>query len=442
MAVNELNNAGTELFLNNDLEGARAHYLAALGLEPNYSPVLCNIASLLASEEKLGAAITCLRRALIDNTEDIKLLTNLGNCLTRAGHFTEAERLLLRANDLSPKNWAILHNLGLLYYKMRQPDLAGAYFQEVIQLGHDTDVIRHDLSLALLANGKLHEGLKRYEARWGIIDRPNWMQEGREWKGENLKGKSLALYAEQGFGDMIMMARVAQNLTERGASVFFVVHPALHNLFQHQGWNITDAPLKCDYFTPTFSSLYWLGLEYGDISPKPYITSPRLSAPQVSSLYNVGLCWASGVYGNGYYRRHIPLEICLRLAETPKVKLYSLQKDGGAEIKNIGAEALIEDVMPSCRDWADTAAFVAKLDLVITVDTAIAHLAGAMGKKVIMLAQASPCWRWQNVKVQPREGTGWPWYENMQVIKQETQHSWFQEVETANMLMKEAAANA
>jgi hypothetical protein len=263
---------------------------------------------------------------------------------------------------------------------------------------------------------------------------PPWDYHIPEWKGEEIRGKSILFHAEQGLGDSIMTSRFAGDLTDCGAKVTLCLPPELVALFAAQVWpgvsvmsmNDLNANVAAgfDLQSPMYSAMRWLGIEKSSIDPSPYLVAPRITTEPVSrGTFNIGICWASGTRSRelDWRRRVAPLKHWLQLTEILGVRLYSLQKSPEAtEIVDLGAEALITDFTRSFTSFAETAAFMEKLDLVVSVDTAMVHLAGALGKPCWMLSQFSHCWRWWEIAL----GSARPWYDSVQIIQQTSPGDW------------------
>lgn len=431
--ASELNTSGAELHKSGDFLGARLHYQAALKVDPNYLPALANMAVLLSADNNLAASEACLRRIVAIAPRDGSQWNNFGNILMRAFKYGEAEGAFNNAAELTPDDPGTWHNLALLMSRMGRYDEALDAIERAKALGTLSSGIENDLAITLLHKGDdFASALAAYEKRWEVLPHSQaWDFHIPEWQGEDLHGKRLLFHAEQGYGDTLMTARFVPALEARGALVTSGVLPGMVRLFEAQGWRAlnlftfdADDAKDFDYQTPMFSAMRWLGIEQRDLSGKPYLKAPAvISAPIPRSTFNIGICWASGRRENeaDWRRRQVPLENFLQLASVPGVALYSLQAGPDAlDIARCGAEVLINDQTLSLNDWADTAALVAKLDLVISVDTAVAHLSAAMGKPTWMLAQYMHCWRWWDIA----RGTGKPWYDSMRILKQSSPFKW------------------
>jgi hypothetical protein len=434
VSADSLNRQGADLHLRGDFEGARGCYVAALKMSPDYIPAMANLVDVLSQQNQIIAALSLSRKLTSAVPHSGDFWNMAGNLLMRLGRYGESEEALNKAAQLSPDNRSTWHNLGLLRYRQDRWEEAQECFLTTLKMGGDHKV-QHDLAHAQMADGDLSLGLENYEIRWRTLSHlPPWDFHVKEWQGEDLQGKSLLLHAEQGYGDSIMTSRFVLDLRRLGASVTLGVPREMETLFQAQGWTVL--PIEdmnqsnvgeFNFQSPMYSAMRHLGILKASIRPEPYLVPPLVTGPKpYPGAYNVGICWASGKRNRKFdWRRRVsPLEIWLPLAASRRqVQLWSLYPPGEDEIKQLGAESLVQHI--EFEDWASTAAFIHQLDLVITVDTAVAHLAAALGKPTWMLSQFYHCWRWWDLE----QGTGKPWYETMTIIRQTTPEGWEEQLD-------------
>ncbi len=442
----ELVNRGSEHWARGEYEGARLSYLAALEIDPINIYALANLGTTLGNDQnKLKSAEVIFQKLVRLDPNNGNHWNSLGNVLFRQSKFDEAFVAIEKAGEFISFNPAYWHNRGLLLYGMHSYEPALRCFEQTEALGGGSESLRNDIAHVLLGMGNLSSALEMYEARWALLTHlPTWDFHIPEWRGEDLENKTIVLHAEQGYGDTIMTVRFAEQVRKLGAKVVLAVPPDLIRLFEAQDWDCTDL-LKFsekdargfDFHSPLYSAMRWLEIERDKIDSRPYINAPEISVPSVfrGNVLNIGICWTSGRRGgkHDWRMRHAPLENWLPLAKDPGIQLWSLQKGPDSEeIQTLGAENLIKDATFFLDDWAATAAFINKLDLVISVDTAIVHLAGAMGKPCWMLSQYTHCWRWWEIG----EGSGRPWYDSVKIIIQETPGDWKSQIEEAVLSLK------
>lgn len=441
--VQSLLSKGNELYGAGDFFGARLHYQAALQEDQNCTPAQSNMAVALADEGSLEAAEVYARRVLASDPKSVEHLSNLGNILTRQKRYDEAAKILAYALVIDGNNAATWYNLALLDRRQNKIRSAQVSLKRAIVLYGlgATPQMRADYAQYLLADrNTFEEGLTYWDARWelGPTSLIRLLSELSEWKGQDLGDKTLLLWMEQGFGDIIMMLRLVPILKAYAKNVIVALPRSLISLVGQQFWNVQVvdhedlANVKFDLHIPSFSALRYINKRLWT-SGFSYLTSGTQYTTKIDK-FRVGLCWASGtVHARFAEQRKVDLKLLLRLAAIPGVELTSLQKGPDADdIAACSAESLIADPMRRCEDWLDSARVISELDLVVSVDTAVAHLAGAMGKPTIMLAQHTRCWRWWEAE----SGRGGPWYPSMQVIWQDDPFSWESAIDQATLQVR------
>jgi hypothetical protein len=281
----------------------------------------------------------------------------------------------------------------------------------------------------------LPTALEHYEERWNsLLHQEPWDFHLKEWTGESLTDKTILIHHEQGFGDTIMTARFVSDFAQKyDCRVVFAVPAALVELFESQDWpgvevvaiEGLDNP-QVDYHSPLWSMVRWRGIQKSDITGEKYLTAPKIVTPSTidSRMINIGICWASGKRNSpmDVRRRISPLKDWLCLSEHPMVQLHNLWKDGDAqvEIDSLGAGPIVRNDVDNLHSFAQTGAYLKKFDLVIGVDTAIIHLAGALGIQTYMVSHLANCWRWWDIKA----GLGTPWYDSVAIVHQRDQSNW------------------
>lgn len=430
--ADELNAVGAKLFGQNQIEAARLHFLAALYAEPNHAQALQNLGAALRQLNHYEVAASVARRSVVASNNNPYCRSNLGVSQIGLRQFDEALITLRSVLDDLPNSGPSWHNYGLALYMTNQHEEALAAFNKGLALDPDNVQAQSDRALSLLCLGELQLGLAAYESRWKLLWKsPVWNLDLPEWQGEELSGCRLLVHHEQGFGDSIMLSRWLKELPV-SCRVTLAVPNELHRLFERSfpfvqviGWDgdqLNDAG-AFDYHSPLLSIMRWLNIKSpSEIDPRLYIVaSPMAKLTLPKAKLHVGICWASGNHGPTVVdrRRIVPLTQFLPLTELPGVLLVSLQKgDANNDISNNGLEGIVYDVGMHIDDFADTADVISQLDLVISVDSAVAHLAGAVGKPCLMLGPFTRCWRWWN------ESSGLPWYNDMMQFNQSKDGTW------------------
>jgi tetratricopeptide (TPR) repeat protein len=342
--------------------------------------------------------------------------------LRREQRMVEAETELWKAIDLSPNAFDANHCLGVYYNDLGLPELAHRHYAKALEADPGNHDSRFAQACAYLSQGRWVEGFEGYEVR--LDDRSFGFQ---MWNGNPLGGTRLLLHAEQGLGDAIMFHRFALEAFKRPGVLVgtdYVAHPAIAQLIgaQRAGIVLSDAPRV---HIPSMSLPRLLGIT--EISGKPYILPPTpklgLSWP-AGTKHKIGLVWKakSGkavmkvderLHGGS---KSMPLATMLELARIRGAQLYALQH-GCDDIAALEAGHIVTDLGDRINDFTDLACFIAEMDVIVSVDTAPAHLAGAMGKPVVVCLHNRGAWHW---------GTGdrSPWYDSARIVSQDTYGTW------------------
>ena len=377
--------------------------------------------------------IALIRHALALAPDSPKGHNGLGVALHEAGDRDGAISHYRRALELAPDYPEAMSNLGAALQERGDFDAAIHRLQAAIALGPDSAEAHTNLATTLLAAGDLAAGWPEYEWRWGT---PTMTTQRRaftqpQWRGEMAAGRTLLIHAEQGLGDTIQFCRYAPLAAARGLRVTLEVQPPLLRLLGclpgiqrviGRGDPLPEFDLHC----PLLSLPLAFATRQATIPAQPsYLVADRaLAASWATRLAGanpkIGLAWAgnprlhSAALAAIDRRRSIPPERLAPLVELPGLDFFSLQNGGAAA----PAGFPLTDFMADMTDFADTAALVANLDLVISVDTAIAHLAAALGKPVWLLNRFDSCWRW----LRHRQDS--PWYPTLRLFNQPKPGDW------------------
>jgi tetratricopeptide (TPR) repeat protein len=392
--------------------------------------------------ERWDSAVAASLKAIELDPRNADAFQNLGVTLAATRQFDKAAELLQEAARLAPQSFGAWYNLGNQLLMLNRFDAAAEAFRRSITLQPDRAEAHLNLAIALLNDGKLQQGWREFEWRWRTEAVRSQLPPTalRRWDGSR-KARTILLRAEQGFGDTLQFCRYAPLLSARGHDIVLEVQPALAGLLGH---NLTSASLTviarapgaagiapppgCEALTYLMSLPGIFETTLDTIPNAAYLQAPpdrrdvwRRRLDALPGGLRVGFAWAGSPTNNSLVVdawRSMPLATMAPLFAVPGITFVSLQK--GEAVRQ-----LREAKLPSCHDMTDdltdfseTAALIANLDLVICVDTAVAHLAGAMGKPVWMLSRFNGDWRWLTGR------TDSPWYPTMRIFRQDASRDW------------------
>ncbi len=416
-----------ELLRARDRQGARREADIALALPPGDFVARNALGSVLYELGDLDAARDLFQGVLAENPRYGDALNNLGNILAREGKPRPAREFYERALAEAPDNPDYLANLGGV--RQALSDVVGALdcFERALAIDPAHADARWNRGIARLLTGDLKGGFADYEARWLLPEFAERRFAVPRWLGEDLAGRTLLIHSEQGYGDTIQMVRFARTHRARGARVLLETHAPLARLLRESHLFddvvVHGEPLPpFDFHLPVMSLPAACGLETtGDIPAEvPYLRAPDGLAialpPRRSGERRIGLVWAGRPTHKNDRNRSIAPALFQPLASVPNLRLFSLQV--GACAEDLAAIPGIVDLAPRLSDFAATAAAICELDLVICVDTAVAHIAGALGAHCWVLLPFAPDWRW----LLAREDS--PWYPSLRLFRQSALGDW------------------
>ena len=372
-----------------------------------------------------------LRRALIHAPNNAAVLSNLGNVLWQMLRHEEAAVAFRRSVELDPQRAETLHNLGLLLHSMGDYQAAIECFTKSLDRMPGNIDVAWDRSLTRLVMGDLERGWAEYEVRWKLKHNPPRRFPFPLWEGQAVPDCSLLVHHEQGLGDTIQFARYLPLVAARVKRLVFECPPELVRLMAGLPGVAEIVPAgrpvpQCDYHIPLLNIPRFFGttLERNLPAAIPYlkpqadVMAPGFTRPAGTKLA-IGIVWAGKPSHNNDKNRSITLDKFFGLADLPGVALHSLQKGlRTADIQTLGADSFIEDLGSRTSDFAETAALLPQLDLIVSVDTAVVHLAGALGVPAFVLIPFTPDWRW----LKDREDS--PWYPSLRLFRQTAPRNW------------------
>ncbi|WP_204153470.1 tetratricopeptide repeat protein [Leptolyngbya sp. CCY15150] len=416
-----------------DYAAAAQHYQQAIALDPQDALLHHNLGTVCHKQQDLSQAIRHYQRAIALKADYAKAHLNLGTALQQLGETHQAIAAYEQAIALDPSLALAYDALGSIYLALGDLSRAVDYYRQAIALQPDHADTHVNLAMALLRSGDLAAGFTEYE--WRRRDRP--LPEPR-WDGSPLQGQVILLHAEQGFGDAIQFIRYVSAVVQRGGRVWVGCPSPLVRLFQsvpgvETAGSAIDAG-QVQQHAALMSLPHLLGTTLETIpAPIPYIDlaplwdtraqaiAARIAtfAEQVPSHRRIGLVWAGSAGNPDDQYRTCPAALLQPLLAQPKCLFYSLQVgDRRSELATLAPQGEVLDLGDDVQDFADTAIAISQLDGVITVDTAVAHLAGALGKPVWILLSTQPDWRWLD------ERRDSPWYPTARLFRQPQPGDW------------------
>lgn len=411
------------------------NYGRAAKLNPKSWELYNNLGAALRADGNLEAAAVCYRRGLLLKPDHAAGYSNLGNTLREQGLLSESMSCHQQAIRLAPKNADVLFKFGLALRDLNEGPQAMGCFDTVLQLQPDHVEGQFNRAMAILQFGDLEEGFLALESRWAHAlegepkgkpeyDKPKY--DKPEWKGEELKGKTILVHAEQTVSEMLQFARYLPMLKAKGGIVIVQAREDLAALMSAvEGVDkvvVRGAELpRFDVYIPMMSLARVFQTTLTTIPLKfPYLKAAEAFSVQLPATMEnrqkVGIFWS--VTSRGMSNQvSVPFTGFIELMGLPGVSMYSLQTGPAVDdINENGCEVLVSDFGNKVTDFADLAAAIDQLDLVVAVNSTVAHLAGAMGKPVWLILPKAPDWHWR-----AKDGRS-IWYPNVRIFRHDKSH--------------------
>ncbi|HEV8379613.1 MAG TPA: tetratricopeptide repeat protein [Tepidisphaeraceae bacterium] len=423
------NSLGTLLASRGDLDAAVAAFGQAIFLSPKYPAAQSNLGTVLQQMGRLVEAEQAQRQAIDSDPNYAQAYSHLGDTLRKQGQLEEAIAAHRRAISLDPQQAMAHNNLGVALREAGRPEDALSAFERAAEVQPDYPAAHYNLAMVLLLTGSYQRGWEEYRWRWRLPEFRSRVRQFSQhsWEGSQASAQTVLLHAEQGFGDTLQMVRFASLVAARGATVILECQPELKGLLSNMA-GVRQVIERGESLPPFDSHASLMDLPRilrtrVDSIPRqvPYLMPDPAAASQWRSLLPaaprpmlVGIAWSGNSYPDP--QRLCPVEALRPLAELSEVQLISVQKRPATDEEQRALHLKIP--AQPLSSFHDTAALIANLDLVISVDTAVAHLAGAMGRPVWTLLPFSADWRW----LQGRNDS--PWYPTMRLFRQSLRCDW------------------
>ncbi len=405
-----VNNIGVVLYKQKEYDKSVDIFKISLDVDPEYTEVYSNLGASLNKAKRYDESIAALETAIEKMPNHGGAYTNLGNVYNKIHEYKKAAKLHEKSIELDPKGSNAYSNVGTSYKYLGFTNKAIDAYKKAIELNPNFENAHFDLSTVYLAKENFEDGFKEYEWRFRkeemrghIIKYKHIFSKPMLTKDIDIKGKTLLVHSEQGFGDSIMFARFLPMLKKRGCTLAVECRNELKPLFENMkevdivvGREENKTP-EFDYHLPIMSVAHICDMKKKDDFPTaPYFKIKKDKKFKLNSgKIKIGLCWSASSTGESYEGKVFELDNFEGLIKNPKIEIYSLQVGHGSEqIQKYGFENDIIDMTEKLSDFGKTASFMKELDLVISSDTSVAHLAGAIGIKSYVLLQKYPDWRW------------------------------------------------
>ena len=414
---------------------AVASYDRALELTPDLTDAAVRASNLLEWMDFPEEALTRLQRLLAVTSNRLYALNLIGNLFARLGLFDQAIAFYLQALKIEPTDLYLVYNLAMAMKCDGQLEGSIQLCRQLVVQRPDNAEFHHLLATALLTTGKLEEGYHEYRWRWKTENLKNYARTYQEpyWDGQDITGKTLLIHGEQGFGDTLQFCRYAAMVHKRNIRVLIEVPAPLARLVRSLPG--VDAVVSAGEPLPAFdyhcavidlAAIFKTTLDNIPGST-PYLFADRIDLahwekiiPAQDGVKKIGFVWAGNPRRESLQnmasdrRRSVSLDVLKPLMDVPGFSFYSLQK----AYARPPDDSILIDLMDQCNDFADTAALIMQMDLVICIDTSVVHLAGALGKPVWMMSPVYSCWRW----MLNREDS--PWYPTLRLFRQTKRGDW------------------
>jgi hypothetical protein len=405
----ELNKKAVEMYNQGRYKDAEVLFKKALSLNPKYAEAYANLGALYAKFKIYQKAIELYKYSIKLKPSYAGAYTNLGNALNKTKRFEEAVYFHKIAISLDNKSANNFSNCASAYKNLGRFDLAKAYYQKAIELDKNHINAHFDLSTVLLQTGEYEKGWYEYEWRFKKEQMKGHLLKYKDifskplYDGRDLKNNEIVLvHAEQGYGDIFMVSRYLFSLKQKGARVYLYLREGLEEIFKTLSCVdkifVRDKDkLESFDFQIAFMSLpLMLDKNLKNINKYyPYFDIKEKKELKTDTKYNIAIVWGASKTGESYKDKVFDIRYFSKMAKHKDITLFSLQLgDDKEDIKKHNLQNDIVDLSDNIKNFYDTAVYINSCDLVITSDTSVAHLAGAMGKEVWIVLQRVADWRW------------------------------------------------
>ncbi len=427
-------NMGNVLHAIGKFDSAINCYQIAIKIKPTFTFAYLNLGLLFEKLDRPLDAIECFQKLITRTPEFEEGYNALGLILNKLGRLEESENIFNKAIKINPNTPKFYGNLANVLQKKSEYSKSLIHYNKAIELEPRYYEAIFSRSLIYLLTGNFEKGWQDYEQRWNLPTFNMRKYSKPLWNGQQIKNKTLLVWAEQGFGDTIHFCRYLSLLKKQNKKLIFECQPQLIDLLQTLSTYDEIRPKKSvsdnefDYHVPLLSlpAIFKTNLKSIPCS-SPYLQVPGSYQQKIvnklqfnKNLTNIGIVWSGNIKNKNDINRSCHPKYFSTLGKQENIKLYSLHLSKENEIIHNSEFNFIQDLSAHINNFADTAAIIEKLDIIISVDTAVAHLAGALAKKVLLIIPYQPEWRWM------LDRNDSPWYPTMKIFRQKIFGDWQQ----------------
>ncbi|XPV69998.1 MAG: tetratricopeptide repeat protein [Halarcobacter sp.] len=432
-----VNNIGVVLYKQKKYKESIEIFKIALKINPKYYELYSNIGACYNKLKMYDESIEALNIAIEKNPKNGGAYTNLGNVYNKLFDYKKAAKLHEKSIELDPNGSNAYSNVGTSYKHLGQVKKAIDSYKKAIELDPNFVNAHFDLATMYLGKGDYKNGFREYEWRFKkeemishIVNNKDIFSKPMFTGKDEIKDKTILIHSEQGFGDSIQFIRFLKPFKEKfKCKIAVKCRDELKKLFKSIDeidvlTNRSEATPEFDYHLPIMSMPYILEINSAKdlITETPYLNIPKKNIFDIKKekgKINVGICWSASVTSESYEERVLELERFLPIINNNKINVYSLQLGPDKEaIKKLGLEDKVIDITDKLTDFSKTADLVQELDLVVSSDTSVVHLCGAMNIPVWVMVPKIPDWRWGN------KGETSPWYKSAKLFRQKSARVW------------------
>ncbi len=394
-------------------------------------------------EGLLEEAIAAYQQLLEINPDHGRARHQLGLCLVDAERWAEAAEVLQTVVGAQGDNAEAMNSLGLTYIRLGDFEQGMHWLDQSIATDKQFALAHFNRGIVLLKSGDYARGWPAYDWRWQTPQFVPFQCRQPQWQGEDISDKRLLVHSEQGNGDHIQFWRFLPLAAQRCKELVYVGPENLAPLvagIDGVSESRVPGPIpadRFDLFCPLMSLPRWLGITLENLpAPRRYLSIPAQTlVSQLSGEFRVGICWSGSVTHKENHHRSMALDTLAPLLGIEGVSFFSLQMPlSGQEVDWLSAHG-VKNLEPELPGYARTAALIDQLDYVVSVDTAICHVAGALGVPTAVMLSADPDWRWL------REGEDCAWYPSLSLFRQSEPGDWSSVIEKVSETIKQAAKN-